>query len=396
MKPAPVLLFCALALAFAPLETWAADDTPNTKEWFGTGLGWADWTRLTGNWDGLRTAGERSGLSLTATNTTDWSDPWQGGLNNRTTARGLFNFTAALALPSGTTFTAQYLLLRGRDAADDLGALMNYSNIDAAPFAHWGELSVQQVLGDGRLRLKLGQLDANTEFDNVHAAAEFLNASAGYSPTIVGFPTYPDPAPSANVFVQATDQISAGFGVYAGTQPQRLDFSRPFLIGEIGVTTNPLGRIAAGVWRVNTTLPGLVGGTRPGTGGFYALAERSLWRKNPAAKDDPRGVQVFAQFGTASEAVSAIRRHTSVGLSATGLIPGRDQDVCGLLCSIATPTRDDPTHTPANEAVWEGYYGWHLTAFLTVKADLQFFRHPGGDASRRDAVVGTLRWVTTF
>ena len=52
--------------------------------------------------------------------------------------------------------------------------------------------------------------------------------------------------------------------------------------------------------------------------------------------------------------------------------------------------------TAARETTVEGYYGVSLAKFFQLKADVQVIRHPGGDATRRDAVVGTLRLVTTF
>ena len=389
---------CAVLIGLTPIRTFAAEENPDAQEWSGSGLAWADWSRLTGNWAGLRTSAELAGLSFTGTHTLDWSAPLQGALADRSTARGLFNLQATLAVPAhGATFTAQYLAFHGRDAGADLGALMSYSNIDSAPFSHWGELSYQQVFWDGQWRLKFGQLDANTEFANVHAAAEFLHASAGYRPTIVGFRTYPDPALSANAFFRVNELVSAGLGVYGNTLRQTsTGLARPFVIGEINFNHDAFGRIAVGFASELARLTRVDSTSQNGTGSFYMLAEQRLWRKNPVAKDDPRGVTLFEQLGTAAEAVSPIHRHLSVGLSGTGLLPGRDSDICGLLCSVATTSHADPTLTAPSETAIEGYYGLHLTGFLTMKADFQIIRHPGGDATRHDAVVGTLRFVTTF
>ncbi len=353
---------------------------------------------LTGDWGGLRTKAEQAGLTFTGTHTLDWSDPWRGALTDRNVARGLLILQASLALAeTGTTFTAEYLDFHGRDASADIGALMAYSNIDDTPFAHWGELSVAQVFFSGRLRLKLGQLDANTEFDCVHAAAEFLNASAGYSPPIVGFRTYPDPALSANVFVQATEQISIGLGVYGNTiRSSNTGFERPFVIGEVGFNSDALGRFAVGFTQENATLTRFDSTAQNGTHAFYALAERRIWQKNATAKDDLRGLTLFAQFCAASEAVSQMSRHFALGLSGTGLVPGRDEDICGLLGSVVVASRADPTLTAPTEAAFECFYGLRIASFLTLKADMQLIRHPGGQAARSDVLVGTLRLETTF
>jgi carbohydrate-selective porin OprB len=352
---------------------------------------------VTGGWGGLRARAEENGLTFELTNTLDWSSPTQGALDGRSTLRGLFDLRAVFAPPAlgGGEFTVEYLTLHGRDAGADIGAFVAYSNIDTAPFAHWGELSYAQTLLDGALRVRLGQIDANTEFALAQASTEFLNSAAAYSPTIFTMRTYPDPALGANVFAQA-GRVSLGLGAYGGTIRQSASFNRPFVIGEIGVTDDVLGRVAVGGWSDLAGFARFDGTTQSGTGGFYALAERRVWKKDPAAKDDARGASVFAQFGSASGAVSSIRQHFGLGVSATGLLPGRDADTCGVYVSVATLSRDDPTLTAAHEMAAEVFYGVSLAAFLKLKADVQIIRHPGGDITRRDAVIGTLRLGTTF
>lgn len=44
----------------------------------------------------------------------------------------------------------------------------------------------------------------------------------------------------------------------------------------------------------------------------------------------------------------------------------------------------------------ECFYGLRIASFLTLKADMQLIRHPGGQAARSDVLVGTLRLETTF
>ncbi len=389
----PILAAFAARAADAPSAAGAPP--PAAAE-----TGWLAGPHLTCGWGGLRAQAEEAGFTFNLAHTLDWSGGWRGSPDRRGAARGLFDLGAAWA-PAGTgaTFTAQYLMLRGRDASTPLGTLVTFSNIDDAPFAHWGELSWQQVFAEGKLRLKLGQIDANSEFSVISSALGFVNSAPAFSPTIFALPTYPDPAPGANVFAQPLPWLDLGFGVYAGSgsTPRGLPgFAHPFLIGEAGFTHEALGRLAVGAWRVNGSLARYDATTQPAAGGLYAVFERKLWSPAAASADDPRGATVFAQFGTAGEQVSAIRRHFALGVSATGLIPGRDDDTCGLMVSICATSRADPTLTAANETAVEAYYGWPVTGWLTLKADVQLIRHPGGSATRRDAVVGLLRAETTF
>src|SRR6202012_3334120 len=61
------------------------------------------------------------------------------------------------------------------------------SNIDAAPLLMLYEAWAQQSMFDEKLGMKAGRIDANTDFDVVSTAADFLNSSMGYSPTIMEF-----------------------------------------------------------------------------------------------------------------------------------------------------------------------------------------------------------------
>jgi porin len=385
--------FRLLLVALAAAVVRAADNASPADE-----AGWLNGPQLTGEWGGLRAQAEDGGLTFNLAHTLDWSGGWRGSSDRRGAVRGLFDLGATWAPAGrGATFTAQYFILRGRDASTPLGTLVTFSNIDAAPFAQWGELSWQQVFADGKLRFKLGQMDANSDFSVIGSALGFVNSAAAYSPTIFAMPTYPDPAPGVNVFARPLPWLDLGFGVYGGAASGGLrGFAHPFLIGEAGFTHAALGRLAVGAWRVNGTLARYDATTQPAAAGLYAVFERKIWQPNRAQADDPRGATLFAQFGTAGEQVSAIHRHLALGVSATGLVPGRADDTCGLMVSVCATSRADPALTSAHETAFEAYYGWPVAGWLTLKADVQLIRHPGGSAARRDAVVGMLRAETTF
>src|ERR1700759_1868267 len=80
----------------------------------------------------------------------------------------------------------------------------------------------------GRLRIKVGKVDAPTEFAAPAGGAGVLNSSFGYSPTLFLLPTYPDPAMSVNAFYYPAPWLSFSAGVYDGS-------------GERGVLTGSYG-----------------------------------------------------------------------------------------------------------------------------------------------------------
>jgi len=89
-----------------------------------------------------------------------------------------------------------------------------YSNIDGNSRTSIYELWLQQTTLSNKLRVKVGKVDASSEFATVAIAADFLNASMGFSPTVMYFPTYPEPKPGIMSFVYPNDRYFVGAGVF--------------------------------------------------------------------------------------------------------------------------------------------------------------------------------------
>lgn len=93
------------------------------------------------------------------------------------------------------------------------------SSLDAASFVGPGEVWLEWSAGaDGKAggsRVKAGWVDANSEFAGTGAASDFANPSFGLSPVLAMLPSYPEPAPSLNVFTSPwRGGAEAGAGVY--------------------------------------------------------------------------------------------------------------------------------------------------------------------------------------
>jgi carbohydrate-selective porin OprB len=208
---------------------------------------------FTGDWGGARPGLTDCGLTFGGRYIADGSAVVSGGLGRTAVARGLvsLDLTADLVGLAGGTVYVQYLARHGPEVSGTAGVIQAASNIDAEPFNRFGEVWVEQAVAKGRVRLKLGRVDANAEFAGLDAAGGFLNASAGYSPTITFMPTYAAPVLSANVFVQPTTWLTLGAGVYDD------DFSLgwtaapsgsgPFWIGEMRLPW-AAGQAGAGRW----------------------------------------------------------------------------------------------------------------------------------------------------
>ncbi len=280
------------------------------------------------------------------------------------------DFSSLLGIP-GATFFAQGLFLLGANGSDAVGGVQAFSNIDATPFTGPGELWYEQRLMGERLRWKVGRVDAATEFAAVNAAAGFLNAAFGLSPTFSRAPTYPSPAPSVNVFVQPAFPLSLAVGAYAAADyGSPSDGDGPFYVAEAAIhqaDPGAVGRTALGVWRAG------------GSGGWYVLGQRSL------AMDDgsPRvRLVAFALAGRADHGGADARLHLASGMVARAPFKKRPDDEAGFgYTGVLLP--DGGT-----EQAFEAYYGLRVAPWLEIRPDLQHLR-----TGSRGVTATTLRIV---
>jgi len=385
----------------------AASAATTNGEWFG-GLAWWQWSRLTGNWRQVRPMLETNGLTFAGHFTTDTSVGLSSGIGQRGVQRGLLDLNLTfdpepLLGVSGGTFFAQYYYRYGPNGSDEIGDLQGYDNLDAGHLNQVEEIWYQQKLAQDHLRVKAGQVDANAEFDNISAAAGFINSSAGFSPTLVDFPTYPNPALSANLFAYPTEWFYCGAGIYTDNlrDLSAYGLDHPYLIGEAGLTHSGFGRfgpgrVAAGFWYDSAEMSRFDGGSQAGTSGNYVVAEQQVWKCQPGVADDSRGASIFAQYGFANPEVSPVTHQIGVGASATGLSAARSQDGMGIYWTWVELSRDSGSGFTHNESSLEEYYQCQFTPFFSFKPDLQWILHPGGQASPNAAWVATLRIIIDF
>ncbi|HYG23626.1 MAG TPA: carbohydrate porin [Verrucomicrobiae bacterium] len=368
---------------------------------------WHEGEYASGNWGGFRTSLAEKGVEFSGSYIIDGSSVLAGGLRQRSVARGLLdlNFTfdpePVLGIP-GSTFFAQYFFRHGPNGANFVGDLQGYSNIDAECFDRIGELWFEQKLLDDRIRVKLGQGDANTEFAYIESSGQFIHSSAGYSPTLRCLPTYPCPALSANVFVYPSAGTYVGTGVYSEPLDSRspLNFETAYLLGEAGVAWEGArrlgpGRVAGGMWHEVAQVERFDGSFENSATGFYAVAEQQVWKENLEEPDNPQGVSLFAQYGYADANVSAIEHHVGCGLVVIGFLPCRDDDASGIYCSLAiTSPADAALHR--NETCVEWFYSFQATSFIVLQPDMQWIVNPGGGEGRAEAWITTLRVTLIF
>ncbi len=350
---------------------------------------------------------EENGIVPEAHLAWDSSRVVDGGVRERWTSRWLLQVGASFDLDElagwkGGTFYAGFHVHRGRDGSLDAGDIQAYSNIDADRFTEVDELWLEQELLDGRLRLKVGRVDANSEFACLEAAGDFLNSSAGFSPTILALPTYPDPEPGVNVFVKVSPRVSVGAGVYRSPLARRTLTLTPderFAIAEVKVRWEAGGGGVLGVggWHETGTLERFDGGVEDGTSGAYAVLEQRLWAAGGTDEEPVRALTLFAQYGSADEDVGEFGHHYGIGLLWKAPLPGRPGDVAGLMVSRVDLSDVPAAGFPDDETAWEAFWSFEVTPWLRLQPDVQYIQHPSGGADGvDDALVGTLRVLVDF
>ncbi len=345
---------------------------------------------------GLAAAAEEGPVVPEAHLLWDSSRVLAGGERERWASRWLLQLGATVDLEAlagwrGGTVFAGFHAHRGRNGSLDTGDIQAYSNIDADPFTGIDEFWFEQVSPQGRVRFKVGRIDANTEFACVPAAGDFLNSSAGYSPTILAIPTYPDPQPGANLFVTPADWITVGAGVYRSSRGRPVLSLSPgerFLVAEARVRWRAAGggMLGLGHWHETATLERYDGERTGGTSGVYAIFQQRV------RSSGPRALDLFAQFGHADENVGPFSHHYGLGVLATGPLPGRPGDVAGVMVSRVDLSDAPGAGFPRDETAWEAFWSFELARWFRLQPDLQFIRNPSGGAAGVDhALVFTLR-----
>lgn len=370
------------------------------------------------------------GLTFAGNYTFEWSSVWSGGVNNRASARHLLTLDAELDLETllgleGGTVFAQYLSAGPESGGSaDAGDIQVYSNIETDRHLNvLYELWYEQRLFDDRFRIKLGKVDANSEFAAIGIAGDFANSSAGFSPTVAAFPSYPDPAMSINAFIALLDNDNArlelGYGFYdgaagpdgipTGSRGPSTFFSNSrsddyFHIAELSLAWTPsaehetplgTGRFALGGWHHTGTFERFDAGTESGTTGLYLTAEQHLIKRHNT-DNEAAGLHAFAQAGLADDDISEIAAHLALGLVTVGTFPTRDEDRAGIYATLAILSDDPNAGFDQDELSIDAYYRIQLHPRLYIQPEIQYIINPSGDSSIDNALVGGIRFGIEF
>lgn len=422
-----------LALDVPPLETprmtlapvFMLDDGPSDADQKPTSPAPGSYG-ITGPWFGARDHMEQGHVSFGGMVLLDVAKNFRGGLDTESwPVRYLLDLhlvinADAMGLPGGTG----YVDFQSHDESENhdvaAGDIQAYDNLEGPRYVAVTQAWYKQAIGD--FRLKIGKIDANTDAAAGDAAAHdafsfmphgllFLHSAAAYAPTITPMVTFPYPAPGVQLFYGGEEGPYAGVGAfYANSRQEFLTIAgHPEMvyptrggfqfIGETGAwwkLGNRPGHAGVGGWYHSGAfaLTDNPREKRYGAGGGYALVDQSLYVEEVEGKP-ARDLGMFFTAGWSSPATIQIDQSLTLGLSATGFVPGRDADSFGVMTSWAhLPAENGAQQIHAYEWATEIYYNVQILPWAAVRPAFDYIVSPGG--VHPDAALGMVRVEIDF
>jgi len=347
-----------------------------------------------------------------------------GGLGHDSIYRGRLEVVAqsdlaeAFGAPEGTTFRINLRTPHGSDMSGGRHSdLQGTSNI---PPYHY--LLVHELWLGGKISSQLGwragRLQADGDFATTQSGAVFLNGRFGW-PAFIGAnvggngPDFDRRAIGVFAHFDHSEKLHTQAGLYDGETPDApTSGASPrhgvFGIAEVVLDTNlgtagltQPGALKIGIWK-NTgdfndqAQPSKI---HRGNQGFYLVAEQMVWREPSPVTSAPQGLTVFARTGFSPADRSAYSQTANLGVTYTGLFPGRDGDMIGLAAAWAHVSSDrrkgeqasGAIVSSAREVVVEGSYKLLASRHWEVIPNVQWISHPGGSSTRDAALVLGVR-----
>jgi porin len=440
MGRALVGVVIGLSFAFLPVLAWAEDGGEDGAGEVASALDeFLARDRLTGDWWGVRTTLDEMGIEPGGEYTYDFTWLASGGADPPNRAgRYWLNLNLGLDLETlagipGLSLYGAYWQMGGEYGSADVGVWQEVSVIESENRHEFAELYAELTFLDS-FRAKVGKMDVAYEFAYSDYTDDFMNLCEGWPPSLVGMPTYPDPACGAAILYEPDEGPQFALGAFdgAGSEGAKTGirgvgtlFGPPsawYLIAEAGFRGEVAGvpvRPYAGAWSHTGDFEEFSGRTRNGTVGAYggldltlftpdegddegdgAVGEGEEGAEEESAEEEEeeeveRGLHLILRCTSANEHVSGVERHYVAALCWQGPFAGRASDTTGLAYMYGNLSDDDAAEfTHESEQVIELYYKLMMTPFLSVSPSVQYIVNPGG--TEKNALVFGVRLHVVF
>lgn len=393
-------LFYLFFLLGLQLMAFAQDDSPASG--------------MTGEWGGRRKELHEKGIDLKCI--LDLDTTWNLDGGRKHTRGGDVEYLLQLSLQvkseplfhyCGGTFYVEFDSHHGLSPTNDVGSFNQVDYIEAPPFDELYAIWYKQAFGQ-KAWVLVGKSDAYENFTKTAHSDPFLNAGYSEIPTILFFPTYPDPAMSLIGFYAFTKIMSLKVGLFDGSLANGVDTgkrgvfgkffdnlpSHAFLIGELDFEwswkTAYKGRLGIGFWVHTAEFITFGGGRKRGASGPYLTFDQVIYK---SAKEE---IGLFFLYGSANPSVSTIQQYVAGGFTWQGMLKCRPQDILGVAASYAFFSQDGGAgFTDPYEAFYEFFYQWYFRPWGYLEPDYQYVLNPGGRGLPNASVL-TLRLQVIF
>lgn len=376
---------------------------------------WLDGNYATGKWFGARPLFEDHGVTINSSLLYSPMYKGGGGASGEASTKGysLYNLgvtvdTEKAGMWKGGTFFALYQKKTGygiSGANGNNGAMGDFMGLDGWDWHQMNQISeywYQQKLFNGKLRMKLGKQDANTDFGYLNSGWNFMNTAFSVNPT-TPMPTYPDQSFGFMAEINPKEWLSIRNGTYSR-------YSTPFNITEMEfkpkIKKLP-GRYMLGAWEMSDSNGMSVNGGIDANGnvytnnfnrnfGCYVGFEQMVYKENKDNDNDMQGLVVFGQAGMSPANRNDMSKYLGGGINYVGPIPKRDKDILGIAVGSGnfSPRLGDITSQVGSETALEAFYRVQITPWFYLQPDLQFIMNPGGVYD--NSIAFGLRSVITF
>lgn len=399
-----LLILSVLLLSFSYARS---DDQP---------AGLLDRDQLTGDWGGYRTRLEDRGVSVGFQFFGDMFKNIRGGANTEDidfihleSLTFTLDSEKLLHYAGGTLFI-DLQHIGGDNPSDNIGDWQWVSALASDRRDEIAELWYEQRLLDNQLRIKLGKIEPCYEFDVSEVGNHFDNSSSLQSPTIPGFPTYPDSAfgivgdyqPCDAAYIRVALFDGAGQeGKTLGDDGPRTVFTQPadlILLGEVGVNWKRgklPGHAALGLSYHTGTFNRFDGQTKNGALGSWLVAEQMIGKESDD-EDDSQGTSLFFRAGLTDGDTQEVFYHLGGGVVTQGLLEGRDDDSVGFAANFVGFSNESAANFAGDELNLELFYIVQVTKYFSIAPDVQYIFNPGGNAALDDALAVGLRVQMEF
>jgi porin len=353
-----------------------------------------------------------------------------GGLRRGAAAEGLLTLSLALDLEKlagwkGARVFCDALYPHGLGISGRYtGDADIVSNIDAYDSFRLRAAWLQQDLAGGRLSIRAGMVNIDSDFFAADSAALYINSAFGIIGTVtfnIDSPIYPVAAPgvlvklapSPGFYLEAmivSDDPGAPDGNNKhGTRFRLAGDGGAIVFAEAGFHRTgsegaPVleGSYKVGGYYATASFDDVHGGPpHHGNGALYVVAEQQIFRAPTADSKTFRGLTGFARASIAPADRNDVPFYFDAGLNYTGLLPGRPRDTLGIGFSYERWNSDlrtaDGERVPSHhEHVLEATYLATLNDHLALQPDFQYIFNPGATGTTPNAVVAGLRFILTF